>query len=111
MSRYIQTIIVILLTSIHSWAQEKANNFSLNEKGIFWQKVYETSDTFEELAEKVKTSGVLKETEIGDNKVYGDIKSTFGNYKGAGFSYMETPTLVLSFYYEGFAIIEFKPGK
>ena len=111
MARQIQIIIVILLTSSLSWGQEKANHFSITERGIVWQKVFQTGLTFEELTEQIKTSGVLRAVESGSNKIYGDLKPTFANYKGAGFRFMEAPNLVLCNYYEGFAIIEFKPGK
>ena len=92
-------------------AQETANNFSPENNKIIWKKVFETEMDFNQLADKVKESGILKNVEIRENKILGQTKLIDADFKGAGYGEMSTPIYVARSFFDGFAIIEFKGGK
>lgn len=104
-------IIVLTLVSATSHGQETVNNFQIANSEIIWQKVFETTLTFEQLKEKIKDSGLLEKIEIGDNKISGDLKQLDADFKGAGFTEMGTPIYISRSHFTGFVILEFKDGK
>lgn len=87
------------------------NNFLIEENEILWQKVYQTTMTFDQLLEKVKDSGLFEKMEFNDKKISGDLKSLDADFKGAGFSEMSTAIYISRSHFTGFSIIDFQEGK
>ena len=98
---YATLLIFLLLIASSVKAQEPVNNFQVTNGEITWQWYYPTTMTFEQLQEEVKDSGLLKNIEIANNKIRGDVKSI---------EVSNTDYLGMSNYY-GFAVIDFKDGK
>jgi hypothetical protein len=92
-------------------AQESVNNFLPENNQIIWQKIFETEMDFNELALKIKESGILVKPEIEENKILGQTKPIDADYKGAGYGEMSTPIYVARSFFDGFAVIDFKDGK
>lgn len=93
------------------WGQDTINNFYAEENDIIWQKVYETTLTYERLLDIVAESGLFVKTDIMENKLTGDLKSIKADYKGAGYSEMGTIIYISRNFITAFAIIDYKEGK
>ena len=104
-------IAILTIAFVTSYGQETVNNFQADNSEIVWQRVFETSLTFEELTEKVKDSGLLDKIEISNNKISGDLKAIDADFKGAGFTEMGTPMYISRSHITGYTILEFKDGK
>ena len=86
-------------------------NFKVDGESILWQKVFETPLDFQQLTEKVKDLGIVKDLETRDNKLSGDLNAIDFDFKGAGFKRMNTPIYFISDKMNGFVIIDYQPGK
>jgi hypothetical protein len=104
------SLLLSVMTTI-SYGQENVNNFIIDNSELVWQKVFETSMTFEELKEKIKDSGLFEKVEISDNKLSGEIKPFSADFNGAGFSEMSAPIYIARSTLSGFIIIEYKENK
>lgn len=111
MNKIIKLTAILTIAFTTSYGQENVNNFQADNSEIVWQRVFETSLTFEELTEKVKDSGLLDKIEISNNKVSGDLKAIDADFKGAGFTEMGTPMYIARSHITGYTILEFKDGK
>ncbi len=102
---------ILLLIGTTAWAQEKVNNFIVNESSLQWQKVFTTDLTFQELSEELKNNGLFDRMELSKNTITGDSKILFANYQAAGFTNLETAAYVSDSYFKAFVVVEFKEGK
>lgn len=102
---------LVLLANTTSFGQEKVNNFFIDKRGILWQRVFETSLTFKEITQQLKNTGVLRNIEVSDHTLLGDIKPMFANSQGAGFTGIETPSYMSEYLLEGFLLLEYKEGR
>ncbi|HEY3389751.1 MAG TPA: hypothetical protein VGK38_09285, partial [Prolixibacteraceae bacterium] len=104
-------LIFLLLIASSIKAQDTINNFQVTDGELFWQKVYPTTLTFEQLLLKIKDSGLLEKTEVMNNKITGDLRPMEADYKGAGFSRILIEGYIWMSNFYGFAIIDFQQGK
>jgi hypothetical protein len=111
MNKIIKLTTFFFILPLLARGQDTTNNFQVVKNDILWQKIYQTSMTFEQLIEKVKDSGLFEDIEIGNNKISGDIKPIDADCFGAGYSKLESPTYIADSYFSGFAIISFKEGR
>ena len=116
-------IIIIILTCFitPAFAQEKfsdtlysgkANNDVLNFKidngSVIWQKIYKTNYSKEEIINHFKKSGFIKNLELSEDLLTGEIKNIEADYAGAGYRKMSTPMVLLSENISAFVSIQFK---
>jgi len=92
-------------------AQQIVNNFSIENNKVIWQKVYDTSMSFEQLSKSVTESGLFENLVIDENKITGQLKIISADYKGAGYYEMTTPMYVVRSFFDGFVLIEYKDSK
>lgn len=104
-------ITVAFLLTLNVLGQEVVNNFKAENNELLWQRVYQTTLSFDQIAEEVKKSGIFENIEVTDNKLMGVTKPIEADFKGAGFSEMMAPIFVARSFFEGFSIIDFKDGK
>lgn len=104
--------ITLLLIFISSFAFGQTENFVITNGQVQWQKVYETTTTFDEILKVVKNKNNIKITEQTENTISGEFKGLIMNYRKAGHTYMGTPIVLneTNKYY-GLFKIEFKDGK
>ena len=107
------TLILFAVLSVSLSYGQDSTNFSVVDNGLVWQKVYNTTLTFKQLAEQVKLSGVFESDKltIVENSLYGELKRMKMDYKGAGYTKTGAPAFILSNEYSGFAAIDFKDNR
>jgi len=87
------------------------NNFLIEENKVIWQKVFETPLSFRDVVEKVKESGAMTSMEEGDTKIIGDLKPLPADFKGAGYTMMNTAIIVTSSDLLGYVLVEYKDNR
>ncbi|MBN8623218.1 MAG: hypothetical protein J0L47_08835 [Flavobacteriales bacterium] len=102
----------LLFIFISGFAFGQMENFVVNDGQVQWQKVYETTKTFDEIQKAVKNKNNVKITEQTENTIIGEFKGLIMDYRKAGHTYMGTPIVLneTNKYY-GLFKIEFKDGK
>lgn len=90
---------------------DQIDNFTVEDKKVVWQKVFETDLSFNELTDKFKESGILENMDISHNKVIGKTKLIKLLHNEAGFTNMGTPWYVVGYFIQPIAKIEFKDGR
>lgn len=93
-----------------TWGQSPIDNFKLEDKNVYWQKIYSTEQNFEQFVSAIKSSGKLKNIQIEDNRVFGYTRIFPTDPKGAGYSCGKTRIYVCSYDIQGFVVIDFKTG-
>lgn len=101
----------LLLLTFYSFAQESVNNFTVKDNEIIWQKGYDTPLSFQALTDVIKSSGLVNNIQVAENKVSGELKPIDADFKAAGYSEMLTPMYVSRSHIAGFMIIDYKEGK
>lgn len=104
--------VLFLFVLISGFAFGQMENFVIENNQVRWNKVYETTKTFDELKEAVRSNAKLKITSETENSLTGEFSDLVMNYKKAGFSYMSTPMILneTNAYHGGFKI-DFKEGR
>jgi len=87
---------------------DQIDNFTVEDKKVVWQKVFETDLSFSELTEKIKESGLLENPEITDDKIISKTKQLKVLYKEAGFG---STWYVVGYFIQPMAKIEFKESR
>lgn len=100
----------IFIFSLSICAQE-TNNFSIDNGGVVWQKVFETDLGFDDFTNKIKEMGVLGDIEIAESKMIGRLIPVEPDVSGAGFKRMSASLYIVRSLYDGFTLIEFKDGR
>lgn len=104
-------ILFIVLFSLQVYSQDTINNFVFVDGDLYWQKIYSTELSFEDLIEHIQESGLIDGIEVAEDKVIGSMKPIQADYKGAGYSEMSIPMYVPRHIYTGFVKVEFKEGR
>ena len=104
-------IVLLLFVGVSTKGQVTTNSFEIDNNDITWQKVFDTSLSFQNLVDIIKATGLLNNIEIQENKIIGDLKPLDADYKGAGYSEMLSPMYVSRSYIGGFLLLEYKEGK
>lgn len=86
-------------------------NFSIQNNLVEWQKVYETNLTKNDIESILKTNGIFKNIDFGENSITGYIENISADYKGAGSTGMNTSFYVQNSTIAGQFQLEFKEGK
>ena len=89
-------------------------NFLIEGKDVYWQKVYQTDLSIDELRQIINRSDHFRNIQHQDeNTIVGDIEKVDleGYYKDLGFNYMSTPIYLSRSYFHAKAIIQFKEGR
>lgn len=111
MKRIIVIVVLLISNVIAVFSQDTINNFTIENNSIVWKKIYETSLSFEQLAEKIKDSGFFIKPDINGNKLYGDLNSIDADYRGAGYSEFGTAICIARSHFHSFGIVEYKEAK
>jgi hypothetical protein len=109
----IATIIVVLTVLVFTEAsgQDTINNFTVVNGEMYWQRVYQTGLSFDELVEQVQESGLMEGIEVAEDKIIGNMKPMNADYKGSGYSEMSIPMYVPRHSYVGYINIEMREGR
>jgi len=83
--------------------------FNAAENELYWQKVYYSSLTFEQIQQKVKEADIFDTMSINDNKITGDLKLLDFDCKVIG--YNRTPLYMKVYKNTGFVMINSQKGK
>lgn len=103
-------IILFTFFSVFSYAQ--IENFSINNRVLQWQKIYNTEHEPTKLIEIIKSNSKIKIENISENSINGTFENFTMDYKGAGSNYMTTSLYLNEFNtYTGKFKIDFKEGK
>lgn len=87
-------ILFIALLIISNTASAQIENFTLNNRQVTWNKVFESHKTLEIIKKEIESKNNLKITSITDNSFIGEFSNLIMDYKKAGFSYMGTPIIL-----------------
>ncbi len=102
----------LLFIFISGFAFGQMENFVVNDGQVQWQKVYETTKTFDEIQKAVKNKNNVKITEQTENTIIGEFRDVIMNYKKAGVGYLMTPIILNETNkYNGFFKLDYKDGK
>jgi len=93
------------------YAQEGVNNFSVNDREVVWQKVFDTDCTFDEVKTILMEGGNLEIKHVGDNKILADLKPLRALYKELGHGTLSTTEYIMDGYFKAFAVIEYKENR
>ena len=104
-------IVLLLFVGVSTKGQVTTNSFEIDNNDITWQKVFDTSLSFQNLVDIIKATGLLKNIEIQKDKIFGDLMPIDADFKGAGYSEMSTPIYVSRSDIGGFFVLEYKEGK
>jgi hypothetical protein len=86
------------------------NNFQIQDGILIWQKVFDTSLSYSELATIVQQSGILTNVIIGDALMTGNLAPLTADIRGAGFTGSGLP-MYFRDPFEGFCSIEYQKGR
>ena len=104
--------ILFLSIFIVNFCFGQTENFIFSDSQVQWQKVYETSKSFDSLKAIIKEKNNLKILEQTDTSISGEINNLTMNYRKAGFTYMGTPMILNETNkYSGYFSIDFKEGR
>ncbi|MEJ6982394.1 hypothetical protein WG906_18155 [Pedobacter sp. P351] len=109
--KHIALLASLLFLTVFSFAQESVNNFTVKDNEIIWQKVYDTPLSFQALTDVIKSSGLINNIQVAENKISGELKPIDADFKAAGYSEMLTPMYVSRSHIAGFLNIDYKEGK
>lgn len=102
----------LLFVLISGLSFGQMENYVIQDGQVQWQKVFETTKTFDEVFAAVKNKNNIKITEQNENTIAGEFKGLIMNYRKAGHTYMGTPIVLNeSSKYYGLFKIEYKDGK
>ena len=87
-------ILFITLLICSNITSAQIENFTLNNRQVTWNKVYETPKTKEIVINEIESRNNLKITTVTDNSIVGEFSNLTMDYKKAGFSYMGTPIIL-----------------
>lgn len=108
----IQIFFLIIFFTYPLAGQDTINNFYAENNEIMWVKVFSDSSlTFNKLVDRIKSSGLLVNIDISEDKITGNSKEIDADFKGAGYSEMLTPMYISRSHVNGFLIIEYKENK
>jgi hypothetical protein len=99
--------ITFILLGLILHGQSTTNNFKNENGSLIWQKIYERDST-KNIIDIFVSSGIFENFIIKDGQIMGDLKPFDTDYKGAGFSEMNTPIYVARSRIKGFLTIEIK---
>ena len=103
------TLIPTLLFAFNLSAQ--INNFYVENREIYWQKVYASDVSYDELINNIKESGKFQNIEFKINKISATTELIQADYKGAGYREMTVPIYISRSDIGGFVLIDIKDGK
>jgi len=95
---------------IFEYANYASENFSIEKDELIWQKVYETSLTFDDIVKAFINSGGFFDHLIVDNQITGYITNVEPKFKEAGFTRGFTPMPYLD-NIKAYTISEYKEGR
>lgn len=111
MKKVFQTAFLIFFVFKLS-GQESVNNFFFETNEVYWQKVYETTLSSDKMSSLISESGLFEKVDVSENgKFSGNINLIGADYRGAGYSEMNTPIYVARSFFSGFVVIEIKEGR
>lgn len=99
----------LFLVSQLTFAQTE--NFSVVNKLIEWNNVYESKLTINDVYSFLKESGKFKISDSTKSSISGTVENIDADYKGAGFTRMGTNIAILNATTKGNFHIDFKDGK
>jgi hypothetical protein len=103
--------VFLILFGLLVYGQDTTKNFTIENREVIWQQVFETKLSFNELKYQIKNNAIFDKLEIDSSKLFGELKQLNADYKGAGFSEGLTPIYITRSHINAFATIEFKEGK
>ncbi len=105
------TIVLFFCVIVFAQGQNPIDNFKIQDKEVYWQKIYPTDLNFKQLVSSIKNSLKLKDIEIGENKITGYSTLFSSDPTGAGYSCGRTRIYVCSYDIQGHVIVDLKEGK
>ncbi|MEJ5105557.1 hypothetical protein [Chryseobacterium sp. MYb328] len=102
-------ILFTILISCLYYSQE--NSFSINNKQVVWQKIYDSTKNIDEVKNILTSSGKVNVTSIESGILNGDVSDYMMDYKGAGNTRAGTPIFIYSSKFFTNFKIEFKENK
>ncbi len=85
--------------------------FKISNSQLIWQKVYESTETIDQLTTRLKEDGNVKNIEVTDHTIFGNLDDLYADYQGAGYGRAVTPMMLLSQQIICTVTIEFKTNK
>lgn len=102
---------MMALIAFPSMSQESSFNFSIDNGKIIWQKVFDTDLNSEQITILAQESGIMRDINVSENRVSGQIELMEPDYRGAGYGEMSTPIFISRSFVECFALIELRDGR
>lgn len=87
-------ILFITLLICSNITSAQIENFTLENRQVTWNKVFETPKTKEIIKTEIESRNNLKITSVTGDAIIGEFSNLIMNYKKAGFSYMGTPIIL-----------------
>ena len=109
-----QTFIIIALLfsyPISLLAQTSVSNFHISDQTVFWQKVFETNLTKEEIVKGLKATGHFENYQITENELMASMKAIPPLFKGSGYSRAQLPIYIGRSDIIGFIHLEIKESR
>ena len=103
--------LILLFTIISSFAFGQVENFSIENKKLFWEKIYESAETKESIEAKLKQSGNFYDIENIDGSLTMKFKDIVPKYREVGQSVGYASMYISSGLFFGSATVEFKDGR
>ncbi|MGB5982611.1 MAG: hypothetical protein WBG46_10760 [Nonlabens sp.] len=87
------------------------DNFEIQDGRLYWQKVYNSDLSIDEVEQLMIESGHYKNVIIINNSITAELVDFSINHKGYGSSDFSTPSYILGSSFQAFALFEFKNGR
>lgn len=105
--RLFSLMILIVLEGPVLFGQPEINNFKIEENDLIWQKIFQ-SDTSMKVIDLFVSAGIIDNIIVKDNQIMGDLKPFDADFKGAGYSEMNTPIYVARMRIKGYITVDIK---
>lgn len=93
-------------------ATEAPRIFYINNKQVYWEKIFTTEKSLDNIKQILLTGGKIKINSESENMITGEINDFIMDFKGAGYTSMGTPLYLKpsSMFYANFTL-KYKEGK
>lgn len=105
-------LLLLLIGTFNTFASAQVNNFFLSDDDkVVWQKVFETECSFDELYDRVNTSGAFDNIATDGSIITCRIVRGKVDYRKYGYEWGDLPLLVTATDISCFATIQVKEGR
>lgn len=104
------TILLFIFITFNCVGQN-TYNFSVNDKDLIWQKVFDTDLSYNELVTTIENTGHFTDLSFVDSKITGNTKEIILDYKSLGYTRANITAAITIYKPIAFVLIEHKEGR